>query len=529
MKKLLLAILIPTGVLVAAAGTLFLLVFNNETPAYQMTSDTSETILSRNIYNAFKNTKTEKSFTYSMGQNDFNQILSLAYQSMNNQVKEFVRGAEIKIDGENYIINIYAKAWIVQSKVEITCKFSQDDKNYYLKIDHVKLGHIPGLQGIAMNILKSSIGEKNLQDAIQSTGVSLQVDLENSQFIYSKETAKKDLTKLLQEDNKPTLASAFISNAFDMNLLSLSFENKFQAKMDLEPLATNAKYCSEENKVSEDALNLETNKTRLKTLMDNGKVDDQNDHPQIVFNYLLRGYDSIETDEQAYIDTVDMSGIGFNEIQKKAYTGYQPEEVDIKSELLHSAMTNGLISENGFLLTESMVNKYIQYQDLMGYSFLFTHTEDKKTYDFAYVTIDNFYVNLGVFDEKEQMNVVLGLNINGYETSLILENTKSESLNYGMKLTNTAIYLGDKQINDELKTLIYEQIEEKLPENEFLTFDGEGTFIVNFEGYLSTYIDKLNSIPGNPLSLNLTTSIEGTSLADEKAGFRLKGKTVLAS
>ena len=524
MKKLLLAILIPTSVLVVAAGTLFFLVNDTSTPSYQLTNDTSETIISRNLYNAFKNTKTDAAVTYSMGQDDFNQIIGLAYKSASSQVKEYVRGAEIKIDGDKYIIKVYAKAWILQSNVQITCRFSQDDDNYYLKIEDAKLGHIPGLQGIALSILKSSVGDSSLDSAIKSTGVRLKSDLANERFIYNKKDAKTDMCKLLQEDGKDTFASGFVSNAFDMNLLSLNFTDKLEAKLDLKPLATNDRFCTPESKIDEEALNLEANKVKLNKLMNQKVVDNQNDHPKMVFNYLLRGYDSIDEEDKNYIDSLDMTSIGLNDAEKRLYKGYEPEAPRIQETVLQAATNSTLLSSEGLLISENSINQYLQYQDLLGYSFLLTHTEDQQNYDFTYITIDNFYVNLGVFDGKEQMNIVLGLSINGYETSMILENTRSENIPYGIKLKNENIYFGSSKINDDLKSVLYEQVHDTLEGGSFFNFE-DGYFIVNFEGYLGSYIETLNNIPGNPMTLALETTVQGTSLTDENAGIRIRGTT----
>jgi hypothetical protein len=53
-----------------------------------------------------------------------------------------------------------------------------------------------------------------------------------------------------------------------------------------------------------------------------------------------------------------------------------------------------------------------------------------------------------------------------------------------------------------------------------LTFDGQGTFTVNFEGYLSNVTSTLATL-GKTITLDST--IEGASMDDTNAGFRLKG------
>lgn len=521
MKKLLLFILVPVVVVAGCGATVYFLARDNSTISYQASEKTTNQVITQDLMNAFSTTKEKHQIIYEMKQDDFNQIISLAYSSLDSNVKEYVKGIEIKIEGEEYHIYVYAKAWILPTKIDMTCKFSQDDSSYYLKVTNIKMGKLPDLTGVAFNIVNKAITDEKLNTMFSSCGINMKSDLGNKQFVYSKTDAKKDLQKLISDNmGSDALLSSAFNNLMEMDIISLDFTSSLKAIIDLQPLNTNEAFCSSSNMLSEESLALENNKEKLITLLNNNVIDQENNHPTTTFNYLLRGYDSLSSDEEKkYIDSIDLSSIGISD--KENYEGYQPTKTNIKADILESTLTGGLLTD-GVTISESTLNNYIKEQGILGYSYVMTYKTD-DSYIVNYITLDNTYFNLTSIDGKEQMNMVIGLNINGYETSLILENTKKDTTQYGITLSNDNIYFGNKFINDELKTQIYSLIKDNLPTNEFMTFDGNGTFTLDFKNYLNTYILGLNIIKKD---LKLDTSILGSSLEDSNAGISLKGSII---
>ncbi len=522
MKKLLIGILIPVVILAGGATTLYFLVRDASSVSYQKTEMTTKEVMNKNLLSAFSTCKKDHNVSFEMSQDDFNQVLSMAYQDMDSSAKEYLKGLEIKIEGDVYHIYVYAKASILSTKIDMACKFSSDEDNYYLTVSSITVGHLSKLKSLAFSILKKAMSESQINASFSKAGISMKADFEKERFVYKKEECKNDLKTLIKKSmSENTLVSSAVNNLLDLNLLSIDFTSKLQALIDLEPLNTNANFCSQQNMLSEDSLNLEAQKEKIVSLLNAGIIDEESSHPTLVFNYLLRGYSSLEDNEKEYIDSLDLSSIGLSsKLQKQTYMGYQPEGADIKDAMIESMSDGSLLTEDGLLIKEKTLNDYLQAQGILGYSYLLTGKVD-NSYVVDYITMDNAYFNLIKKENKEQMNMVIGLSINGYETSLVMENTKDQELDYGITLKNENIYYGTKTVQDDLKNEIYALVKENLPSNEFLTFDGKGTFTINFEGYLKDSIELLSKVQNKKLVLN--TTIEGTSLDDSQAGLRIKG------
>lgn len=523
MKKLLLGLLIPVVILVGGATTLFLLVRNTSSPSYQKTSQTSEEVMNHVISDAFASTRESKKISFSMGQDDFNQLLALSFDSVDESVKEYVKGLEVKVDKDVYHIYCYAKASILDTRLDLACKFSDDENNYYLTIDSIKVGSLP-VKSIAFFALEKVMPASQMDAFFKQSGLEIKSDYANKRFVYEKESAKKDLLSLLKKGMQGNaLISSAVENLFEMDLLTIDYTSHIAVDIDLSPLQTNSDFVDSNNVIKEEDFGLDKNKEYIKTLLENGTIDEAENHPSYVMDFLLKGYSFLKDDEKQYIDSLNLESIGISELEKKTYSGYQPDSIDIKESVLSSVTKGSLISEEGFLISEKSLNGYLQEQGVLGYNYIFTSKQD-NSYVVNYIALDNAYFNLITQDGKQQMNMVFGVNINGCETSLILENTKTADLNYGMTLTNENIYFGTKKVSDSLKNSLYEMIHDNLPQNEFLTFDGNGKFVINFEGYLKDYISNLENTTKK--TLKLSTAIEGTSIQDEKAGLRLKGQII---
>ncbi len=524
MKKLLLCILIPVLVVGGGAATVYFLLRDTSTMQYQKTEKTAETLMNENFLSAFNDTKESHHVTYEMSQDDFNQVLSLAYEKMDSSMKDYLKGMEIKIEGDLYHICLYAKASILQSKVDLSCRFSSDEENYYLTIESIKVGKLSGMKWLAKQILKNVFTDEQMNSMFRNYGIQMKADLNNDRFVYGKNDCRNDLVGLVKKNSgTSSFMNCMIQSFVDMDLLSVDFTNKMQAIIDLEPLNTNASFCNAENELDSGVLNLDVQKGYVKTLLENGSIDLESSHPQIVFDYLLKGYSSLADEQKSYIDSVDLTSIGISEETKKTHAGFGFSGQSVRQIVQSSALNSSLVSSDGILVSENSLNLYLWSQDILGNNYILSGKKD-DSYIVNYIALDNVYIDCLGMDSKENMNMVLGVNVNGYETSIILENRKKENTDYGMTLQNENIYFGTKTISSELKKEIYSLIQKCLPENEFMTFDGNGTFTLDFKDYLSDYLSLISSTTHKTLTLN--TSLEGNSLVDTNAGLRLKGNLV---
>lgn len=506
MKKLLIGILTPIVIIVGGVTVLYFLATDSSSPSYQTNNKTNEEVINEVIYDGFKNTKTNKAIKMELTQDSLNQIIYNTTANIDNDVKQYLRGVEIKIEGKTYHVYVYAQYSFAKTKVDLQCEFAEDDDNFYLNITNIKMGSLSGLDNIIFKFLK----DDTLNSAFSSSGLHFVSDLANKRIKYSKADLKNDLIKSVSDSS---LASSILTNAFDNNLIDLDFNGAPSGTFNLEPLNFNENFCSKENMLAETDLNLDSNRDKLETLIKSNIVDDDSTHRATTFTYLLTGYDSLNDENKSYIDTLDLSSIGITD--NDAYLGYEPTDPDLTSKINGSAsITTGV----DVLITEQDINDYIKCQNFLGYSSLIK-TDDNNI---IYITLDNFYTNILNVNNSNQMDMVIGVNMNGYETSVILENSLTEKTKYGFKLKNDNIYLGSATLNDDLKSTLYGIIKSSLTENTLMSFDGEGTFTISFESYLSDYIQLLNKSP-IPLEFTLDTALIGTSLSDRNAGIKLSG------
>lgn len=527
MKKLLLGLLIPVVVIAGLGGGCYYMVKDDSAPSYTPSSLSTASILKRTMVSSLDDTKEEGKIKLSLTQDDFNQMIYNAYSTTDRNVREYLKGVEIKIEGKDYHIRVYTGVSFVKTVVDLTCSFSSDEDNYYLTITKSQVGKIGFLHSLTFTVLEKALDENDLNAQFASSGIRLKADFANQRFIYSKDDAFSDLVNMLKKstgenDMVSSLASFFCTREF----LSFDAESKLSASIDLSSLQTNTDFVDDGNLIEKEKLNLDSNRDKVLSLLRDGKIDDESNHPKTVFTFLSSGYDALSEEERKYIDSADLSSVGFDSsLSKMSHLGYEMEDPDIRSyfEFTGSNLKNPeIMTKDGLLIEESKLNQYLQSQNLIGYSYLFTYTDEKDRTAVNYVSLDNAYFNFYQKDNREHMDMVLGINVSGYETTMVLENVKSESLPYGMKLLNENIYFGNHKADEGLKSFIYTLTKNNLPENEFLTFDGEGTFEINFEGYLRNYIQALDKLPLK-MEFALDSKVEGTSIIDPKAGLRLNG------
>ena len=178
------------------------------------------------------------------------------------------------------------------------------------------------------------------------------------------------------------------------------------------------------NMLQEEDMALEEKKDKVKRLLEENVIDMKDDHPQIAFSYLVKGYDGLSKEEKSYIDSISFASVGISDLAKKSYRGYQPSKADIQKTVLDAALDGSLVKSDGILIREDVLNDYLQSQGLLGYGYLMSYHAEEE-YILNYITLDNCYFNLLDRNGKEEMDMVLGISINGYETSLVFENKKS--------------------------------------------------------------------------------------------------------
>ena len=171
-----------------------------------------------------------------------------------------------------------------------------------------------------------------------------------------------------------------------------------------------------------------------------------------IFNYLLKGYAALSPSDKARIDNINWRCLG-DLFDYDHYEGIQLSGNTVDSfaasqiEALKSREPTYFLSDTGFdLITidEVTLNNYMRSTGVIGYNFIIG-SETAEGYKTSYICVDNLYTNI----YNDHSEFVIGLNLNGLETSMILStsldttnsvanfDTKTFKINYdiiGMKL-----------------------------------------------------------------------------------------------
>lgn len=528
MKKLLLSILIPVLVLGGLAGGAYYAISDSTVYPEPESSASLNDLMNQKMLHAFDSTHDSGKIEFSIDQDDFNSILYQAYQSMDDNTKKYLRGIRIEIDKKQYHVKFYCDISFVKTLVDLTCEFNSDDENFYLSIKDAKVGKITFLDDLAFLVLSNTVSDESLNSQFLSSGLHMKAELKNRRFIYSKQDAYADLNSLIQNSTSgDDMISAFSSMLLKENVLKIDSNDALKADISLEDFSTNGSFVDSGNDISPEELDLEKHRAEVIQLLDDEKINDSDvSLSKSVFDFLNCGYSSLSDSQKQMILSLDLESIGYkDDLSKISYQGYRPKDPNIRD---YFSLKDGtlkdvsLISENGLFLSEKMMNQYLRSQGIVGYSYVF-QDQVKSHHTFHYVALDNAYFNLYEKDEQSHMDLILQISVSGYDTTLILENVKKEDLSYGMTLENQNIYFGTELADEKMESFLYSLIQSYLPSNEFLTFDGNGLFTINFEGYLKEYLDLLSSSM-IPMEFALSTSIEGNSVVDPNAGLRLFGK-----
>ena len=155
-----------------------------------------------------------------------------------------------------------------------------------------------------------------------------------------------------------------------------------------------------------------------------------------IFYYLFNGYEKCNAEQKAVIDSLDFSSIA--PFDKATYKGFELGGVQLGEKVsalftdvnAHPAsyFQNLAVGFNMLTINETDINSFIQGSNVLGFNFVFD-SEINGVYKTSYICLDNFYCN--IYDEHVEF--VVGLNMNGYETTIILStefNTANSKANF---------------------------------------------------------------------------------------------------
>ena len=400
-----------------------------------------EDIFSDLLGNCLDNTKTDGAISLAISDTQLNNAFHNALKETPLTATLPQAYCEFKGGFYNFTFQIKNESFIttgtkvkIKTKLEEVVREDYDNQSCFVfSFKDVAIGRISNIQKVALPILKNFISNEQIKEAMGDK-VHCTVDINKGEIVYPKKELSNDLNGFLNNEGSGDIPFGSLLNAFfdnDLLHLNTTAPNVLRFDVDCNPLAANSEYVEEydlklNDSIKHDGLTLERINNEVKMLLDTnpGKENDKS----TIFKYLFKGYAGIQSSERAVIDALDFNVIdpSFN---RTTYKGFdlQGESMlnvgETQMEALKTKDASYFTNDSGFdLLTfkETDINNYLRNSQVMGFNFLLSKEmklpDSKTEYKTSYICIDNFYCN--VYDEHTEF--VVGLNINGFETTMII-------------------------------------------------------------------------------------------------------------
>ena len=415
---------------------------------------------------------------------DENSISSLIHESIKDtEIANYIPEIIVDSTGEYYDFVIYAglpNVSVLATKVTIRTSLNEteiDGEEYYeFAIKDIKLGRLGGVvKPLVLNVGSKYVNDEIIEDALSSV-ISIKSDLKGGRLLYKKSNLLNDLQKAVPS-----------SEGFDiMTMLQLFFENdlfkvghaenKIQFDVDLEKLGANSEYVEDYDLKLNDGTKhnnlslskIESNLTQL--IADNPEKEANKTD---IFYYLFNGYEKCNAEQKAVIDSLDFSSIA--PFDKATYKGFELGGVQLGEKVtdlfadvnLHPAsyFQNLAVGFDMLTINETDINSFIQGSNVLGFNFVFD-SEINGVYKTSYICLDNFYCN--IYDEHVEF--VVGLNMNGYETTIILStefNTANSKANFAtnefaMAFDISGVKFGSIEMPESVYTQLFDLLGDSL-------------------------------------------------------------------
>lgn len=470
-----------------------------------------EAMIKRLGVDSLDNCKTEAEISFRITQDDLNEFLYLAASQMPSEASQYVKKFYVEIGEDTYTFFVDAEVPMFKTRIQIETTISEEASyggaqkdTFVFTISNIQIGRIANIQNKLFTWTKDYISDSKLNESFANAGLSMKSDLAHKRITYKKDSMFNDLKKLMGESSDNDMFSTILDDLLKGGFVNLDFNDEKALAMNigLTSLHTNINYCNSANELN---LNVGQYRDKLVTLMNRGVVNEQD--MSKAFSYLVYGYDNSSADVQSYIAGKNLSSIGISN-----YTTYKGADLhyekNVKDSLTEQITPANIMLGKVCQLTESEINDVIKTTNLIGFSYLLDRQLDDGTYKVNYITIDNFYSNI----VNGKLYLVIGIDINGYETSICVVAEETSSHDYTLFMNITDVYYGTNVASDDLKVLFYDMIDEAVDNEDWFVFDkANGEIQFTFE----QVIDDSGYRAAVDAAGTASAALIGSSLADD--------------
>lgn len=524
------------SVIVISAGVLVGLAYDKTSNTTEYQEKTIQEVGTKAFINGLHSLTNNGEIRVGISKNDINGLLVNVQKEQLANVSEIEKMYILMESNTKATFYVEAKVTILESRLSIETELFDDTENNSLglRIHRVKLGKLPLDKNLARNIfllvgLDDGSGMKKVGDFLfnfKDWEISLSKDaLFNAIRNNVGEGLVNDILNTIQQNNlvnfdvdTPNLVEMVI------NLNKLKQNDEYLTNDD------NHLIINQEDSVFQQIGVDEIHATiggRMKKIVDNA-TNLQANQLQDLFQYLFNGYERSSEQTRNVVHNIDSNNLGlFRSVGIPDVTKYSSYGNYLKSDagsLLGNAkaqINQGSLDSNGVCrIYESDLNKFLRGQGVIGNCGVINFTVNNKL-EYAFFVVDNFYANLFRTVEGDEtldhLSFVVGINISGFETYIILDTVKIQNNTDGRVYFGlNKLYFGEIDATELLAKTVFDMLEKNIPIGEMIGVVNNNTDKRIYFS-LSEVVDRIKEFPGFSKTTvrDIAVDVLGTSVQDE--------------
>lgn len=524
------------SVIVISAGVLVGLAYDKTSNTTEYQEKTIQEVGTKAFINGLHSLTNNGEIRVGISKNDINGLLLNIQKEQLANVSEIEKMYILMESNTKATFYVEAKVTILESRLSIETELFDDTENNSLglRIHRVKLGKLPLDKNLARNIfllvgLDDGSGMKKVGDFL--------FNFKNWEISLSKDA----LFNAIRNNVGEGLVNDILNTIQQNNLVNFDVDtpNLVEMVINLNKLKQNEQYLTnddnhliinQEDSVFQQIGVDEIHATiggRMKKIVDNA-TNLQANQLQDLFQYLFNGYERSSEQTRNVIHNIDSNNLGlFRSVGIPDVTKYSSYGNYLKSDagsLLGNAkaqINQGSLDSNGVCrIYESDLNKFLRGQGVIGNCGVINFTVNNKL-EYAFFVVDNFYANLFRTIEGDEtldhLSFVVGINISGFETYIILDTVKIQNNTDGRVYFGlNKLYFGEIDATELLAKTVFDMLEKNIPVGEMIGVVNNSTDRRIYFS-LSEVVDRIKEFPGFSKTTvrDIAVDVLGTSVQDE--------------
>ena len=496
------------------------------------------------LFDYTDNAEMKNSLSLSVGETDINQLLyDNLLSNMDANTRSFVPQAFLTIENEEYVFTVELNAYgFFKTKLYLYTSLiiTDNPKGLMFELKNLKLGRLGGVQNIALKLLENGFDDAKLTALLKQ---NLPLNIESHIFtevggrrylFYPHQNFISDLSGMMNMSGQAAFFQDFIINMFDSQKFTFDFykEKAIHGLMSLQEFHDNASYCSYNDYVIDYGMKAELNKY-LPTLLKEGKVTNSN--IDTFTKYFSFGYSQLSESQKTTIDgaaflpaLLNKSTAEYAEERETKFgtKGKALSEVERAEDIVSNQVSNALtptrvatiIANNGGKVVDAQIKEtelhdVLKTNEIIGTGKTLYRQNSDGSYKIAYVLVDNLYVNI----VNNNIYFIVGLNINGYEISMVLSSILQSGGNGKMyfKLDGANTYFGNYKIGSSLFDSFTNLLGQVMDGSAgWFSYDKNANrFVVDFASAVNDN-EQIKLLKANGLNIDIGISAVGTSISE---------------